>query len=1208
MNMNIEPIKTPNQDTQGRSYDLLSPTQVLTGQQQQQQQQHQSEPEQPQMADKQKHKKKCRGDRKEQRRRRRLRRKGLDPYTITELDCRKLNFEQQEEREQQHHQVIEQNISDKTQVYVPSEQMARSTPNNIDHHDNKMKKSIKRKRRDTSSKPSLNTIDNTLSQLSISQPSPKKPKIVTNEIEQVTTNGRSETQRSKSKKQINRNNDASYIPDYLKVSNRIFKKMLINSLEGAKKIVKRLNSKEKINYIRQYAYLIHRLFYVQLQESQWKYYYDIGMEENIWYGRVSKKWAAMNSMNYTYGRSKTLIIQRLKTIARQIQQASQALQNFGNQPLPQCISELNPPLDFTNLNAIVTAVVRKGQHKLKQQFEHNKKMLILDSTDHHLVQQVYDLKPNKQQIRCIRNIWQAIQNEKQMEEQIKILKHRIHSNCLPPAFNLLDYSLDKIDKILNRSKQSSTNDNDNKQQTILNARRLKKIGRFKYDMLELSIAAGNDKVRHWSKIAKKEKQKLITITDKLKKNNTNSDMFKQLMEAIEAREKHMIERADYITQQKLNQSKLNVRNHPNILLSLYFANTLIPLSNEQLLIINKGLKFIPPCQSRFLYKEPIEKIIDEEYKRLRTENCKNLTKYTFKTDDTRATEYFSDVKHLLEQLYTKPLPKKLKANARYIYKMIKSMQRKLRKANITVGQTDKSKLFFFIDTQEYEEKVKNYMNKTNAYQEITSGICPLADDLHLVILLLDHLHERKEITYEQYTKMYPNLKTLELAHLYFNLKVHKPEISVRPIIASINAPARLISSFLDQLLTPIYNYVTKNITFINSTDLIRKLKEYEQKGYLTSTTLFVIFDVTDLYTMIPRDGAIAALRRFCQKYSTNGKIGNLKVETIIKLASVVLDTNSFAYKDKYYRQIKGGAMGSPFTMVLANIYMLEWEQKLIQHQHQHHEIYGRYIDDVFMTTNLSKEEILQQLDETMKTDPNIKITITISQTLEYLDATIENNNGQLKTSIYHKSSSEPYILPYESDHPRHIHANIINTALVRAARICSTVEDFDMERLSIEMKLLVNGYPPKFIQHHFKNFFLQNDAINMWTELNSETYQKLHHTLLYKPTRRENKNNAQSNDQFIQKQTKYEHKDQIYLHYTFESGPVLSFKKEYRKIWQKHYVYPGSRCQNTRLILGTLLNRTLQTLLIHKKPKRAMLTLTQPMTQAPDGTEQERLH
>ncbi|CAF1359979.1 unnamed protein product [Rotaria sordida] len=581
----------------------------------------------------------------------------------------------------------------------------------------------------------------------------------------------------------------------------------------------------------------------------------------------------------------------------------------------------------------------------------------------------------------------------------------------------------------------------------------------------------------------------------------------------------------------------------------------------------------------------MKKKIDQEYKRLYDETGKNLTKYAFPTDDSRATEFFSELKHLRAQLYAKPLPKKLKANARYIYKMIKSMQRKLRKANITVGQIDKSKLFFFIDTQEYEEKVKNYMNKTNAYREITSGICPLANDLHLVILLLDHLHERKEITDEQYKQMYPNLKTLELAHIYFDLKVHKPEISVRPIVASINAPARLISSFLDQLRTPIYNYVTKDITFINSIDLIRKLNKYQQKGYLTSTTLFVIFDVTDLYTMIPCDGAIAALRQFCQKYSTNRKIGNLKVETIIKLASIVLDTISFAYKNKYYRQIKGGAMGSPFTMVLANIYMLEWEQKLIQHQNRHHEIYGRYIDDVFMTTNLSKEDILKLLDETVRTDPNIKITFTINQALEYLDAIVENNNGQLRTTIYHKSAWEPHILPYKSDHPRHIHANIIYTMLVRAARLCSTVEDFDMERLSTEMILLVNGYPPKFIQQHIKNFFIQHDAMKVWTELNTEAYEQLYNTLLYKPTRKEN---------------------QIYVHYTFENGPLLNFKKEYRQIWEKFYVYPGSRLKNTRLILGTILNGTLQSLLIHKTPKRDMLTIMQPSTETPRRTINEK--
>ncbi|CAF0820598.1 unnamed protein product [Rotaria sordida] len=151
-------------------------------------------------------------------------------------------------------------------------------------------------------------------------------------------------------------------------------------------------------------------------------------------------------------------------------------------------------------------------------------------------------------------------------------------------------------------------------------------------------------------------------------------------------------------------------------------------------------------------------------------------------------------------------------------------------------------------------------------------------------------------------------------------------------------------------------------------------------------------------------------------------------------------------------------------------------------------IFYRYIGNVFMTTNLSKEEILKELEEIMKTDPNIKTTITINQSLEYLDASIENNNGNLKTTIYHKSACEPYILPYKSDHPRSIHANIIYTILVRVARICSTVEDFDMELLSVKMILFVNGYPPKFIQHHLKNFFVKHDAMKIWTEPDNATY------------------------------------------------------------------------------------------------------------------------
>ncbi|CAF1569010.1 unnamed protein product, partial [Rotaria magnacalcarata] len=90
-----------------------------------------------------------------------------------------------------------------------------------------------------------------------------------------------------------------------------------------------------------------------------------------------------------------------------------------------------------------------------------------------------------------------------------------------------------------------------------------------------------------------------------------------------------------------------------------------------------------------------------------------------------------------------------------------------------------------------------------------------------------------------------------------------------------------------------------------------------------------------------------------------------------------------------------------------NVYMWEWEQTLLEYQRSHNEMYGRYIDDIFMTTNLSFDEINVRLIEANQQDENIRLTHTISSKVEYLDVLVENDNGQLKTSVYHKLAAEP---------------------------------------------------------------------------------------------------------------------------------------------------------------------------------------------------------
>ena len=77
-----------------------------------------------------------------------------------------------------------------------------------------------------------------------------------------------------------------------------------------------------------------------------------------------------------------------------------------------------------------------------------------------------------------------------------------------------------------------------------------------------------------------------------------------------------------------------------------------------------------------------------------------------------------------------------------------------------------------------------------------------------------------------------------------------------------------------------------------------------------------------------------------------------------------------------------------------------------------------------MTTNQTIEEINIELDKARNRDINIQVDLTISMSVNFLDVTITNEDGHLRTSVYHKPTAEPYILPYTSDHPRHVHRNI----------------------------------------------------------------------------------------------------------------------------------------------------------------------------------------
>ncbi len=98
------------------------------------------------------------------------------------------------------------------------------------------------------------------------------------------------------------------------------------------------------------------------------------------------------------------------------------------------------------------------------------------------------------------------------------------------------------------------------------------------------------------------------------------------------------------------------------------------------------------------------------------------------------------------------------------------------------------------------------------------------------------------------------------------------------------------------------------------------------------------------------------------------------------------------------------------------------------------------------------------LDEANNLHPNIKLVRQLGTSVSFLDLFIENKNGVLTTSVYHKEATEPYVVPFKSDHPRHVFTNIIDGALMRAMRYSSTLAAFHEEQRSTKLMLLYNGF------------------------------------------------------------------------------------------------------------------------------------------------------
>ncbi|CAF1406607.1 unnamed protein product, partial [Rotaria sordida] len=412
------------------------------------------------------------------------------------------------------------------------------------------------------------------------------------------------------------------------------------------------------------------------------------------------------------------------------------------------------------------------------------------------------------------------------------------------------------------------------------------------------------------------------------------------------------------------------------------------------------------------------------------------------------------------------------------------LKHKFKLANVIVQKSDKSKVFHSGKIEDYRKKSKEYMEKAQAYKCLGKED-PLPGLIQRTNKYLLDLRLAKWITQKHYELLSIKSNEVELAHLYYLPKAHKPGTPLRPIISGLKHPTSKISKFLDDLLRPLFDKMAQETTVSSGFELVKKLQEWSILN-MNQNTIFCTIDIVDLYTMIPQVEGVLLLKKMLD-YLKMKKVGGLKIETIIRLSRFVMQNNYFSYDGQFYHQIRGGAMGSPLTFTMANCYMFFFERQIAKQIKNSGGLYFRYIDDLFIVINWPVRHLLKQIDKWKNFDENIKLNPNIGSFATFLDLYMENRDGVLFTIVYQKPSYEPYYLPFNSIHPIHMKKNIPFTMLLRVIGYCSTFQTYLDEREKLRMALLLNKYPNKLIEQQFSNVLLK---CNIDQPLTNSSYSK----------------------------------------------------------------------------------------------------------------------
>lgn len=319
-------------------------------------------------------------------------------------------------------------------------------------------------------------------------------------------------------------------------------------------------------------------------------------------------------------------------------------------------------------------------------------------------------------------------------------------------------------------------------------------------------------------------------------------------------------------------------------------------------------------------------------------------------------------------------------------------------------------------------------------------------------------------------------------------KVHKQELSLRPIVSSINTPTSKLSTYIANILNASFDDSQDRYFIKDSFHFASLINNFQ----LPPEYVLVSFDVVSLYSNIPIDLLVEAVKDKWEKIAPHTLIPR---DDFLVLIVFIFNNNYFTYGEEIYSQIFGCPMGSSLSPVTARIVMDFVLDSILSKIHFEIPFIKKYVDDIILA--LPNNKVNDTLTIFNNYNKHIQFTIEeeSDRSVPFLDTRlIRTANNVIILDWYTKPCSSNRYVHYYSNHPKKQKINLILALKNRILRIShSTLLNKNLNKLN--NILIENGYPKYLLRPLIFNTNSRNDNRENSEVPGEEVVDKMYFTL-----------------------------------------------------------------------------------------------------------------